>query len=239
MPEKTSHRLILTHSVLVGATPLIPIPVLDDLAKSYLQRRMIRELGELRGQLFDSPSTKTLADDSGEGCLRGCLSGAVMYPLKKLFRKVFLFLEWKRAIDLVSRTYHRGYLVDHALSRGWAGPSSGRTAGEVRRAVDDVCRLSPIKPVELAVKVTFGQSKAVVRDAARILQESFRRLVNKASHDRIDEVARAIEAVGPEEERQIEGLVTRLQAAIEEIPKEHFRRLEDELAARLGVHPPT
>lgn len=239
MPEKTSQALILTHAILVGATPLIPIPVVDDLARSYLQRRMIREVAEHGSHALDSQSVKALADDSGDGCFRGCLGGVVLYPLKKVFRKVFFFLEWKRAIDLTSRSYHRGYLVDHALGRGWVNVAGPGSIAGLRKAVDEVCQGSSIKPVELAVKITFDQSRGVVKDAARLMQQSIRRLVKKPRQDRIDEIARAIEAVEPEEERKIEGLVARLQAAIEEIPKEHFRRLEDQLAARLGVHPPT
>lgn len=251
MQESKSQTLIITHAILIGATPLIPIPVVDDLAKTYLQRRMVRELVEVRGQPTDPQSVKALADDRGEGCLWGCIGGVVLYPLKKIFRKIFFVLEWKRAIDLVSRSYHHGYLMDYALSQGWIAPAGPIGAPQLRAAMDEVCRRTPIKPVEHAVRVTFDQSKAVVRDAARLMQQSFQRLTGKSRPNRndqidritpasdLEEVARAIEAVEPEEERKIRGLVSRLQQAIEGIPKEHFRKLEAELATQLGVQPPT
>lgn len=44
MPEGGNQRLIITHAVLTGSIPLIPIPIVDDLVKSYFQRRLVREL---------------------------------------------------------------------------------------------------------------------------------------------------------------------------------------------------
>ena len=39
-----NQTLIITHAVLVGLTPLIPVPLLDDLVKSFIYRRLVELL---------------------------------------------------------------------------------------------------------------------------------------------------------------------------------------------------
>ncbi|PYT01214.1 MAG: hypothetical protein DMF65_08045 [Acidobacteria bacterium] len=70
-----------------------------------------------------------------------------------------------------------------------------------------MCRESPIKPVEGAIGVTFRGSRRVLRAAASL----------------------------PEEERELEPVVTRLQRAIAAVPEDHFRHLRERLDARLGL----
>jgi hypothetical protein len=227
-----THKLILTHAVLTGLTPLIPIPLLDDLVKAYFLRRLVRRLGASHGFTLDPEDVKILADEPETGCLPGCLGRVLLYPVKKIFRKIFFFLEWKRATDLVSRTYHRGYLLDHAIREGWYGPGLGlQPAQAVRAAVDAVCVEVPTSPVTQAVRGVFGQSKAALKGAVSLLQGSLQRVTGSPDDAR---VAEAVEAVEAEEEAEIGGVIDRLQQAIERIPSSHFDRLRSLLAARLG-----
>jgi hypothetical protein len=229
-----SQRLLATHAVFVGLTPLIPVPVLDDLAKSYFRRRLVRHLAAAHGLTLSAADVDALASEAQGGCLRGCVVQAVVYPLKKIFRKVFYFLEWKRAVDLTSQTYHFGYLLDYAMRRREGGaPLVGlRTPSEVRAAIEAVCREAPIKPVETAVGGSFSQSRKVLKSAAGLLGQTLRRLTGRAD---AAEVARAIETVEPEEEREVEPVVARLQRSLANVPDEHFRRLRESLDARLNV----
>jgi hypothetical protein len=235
--EAGSQRGLVTYSVFVGLTPLIPVPVLDDLAQSYFRRRLVRMLAASHGRALSAGEVEALVAERGGGCLRGCVAQAVLYPLKKIFRKVFYFLEWKRAADLTSQTYHFGYLLNYALQPRADGDSliNMRGAGEVRAAIDAVCLEAPIKPVESAVGGTFRQSKRVLRSAASLLAQALRR-VTGSRPDR-EEVARVIESVEPEEEREIETVVTRMQKSLANVPEEHFRGLRARLDARLGLPP--
>ena len=232
-----NQRGLVTHAIFVGLTPLIPVPVLDDLAQAYFRRRLVRTLAASRGRALRPEELDALASEPGGGCLRGCAVQAVLYPLKKIFRKVFYFLEWKRAADLTSQTYHFGYLLDYALRPRAGGDSlvNTRGAAEVRAAIEAVCRESPIRPVESAVGGTFRQSKRVLRSAASLLAQTLRRLAG--ARPGREEVARAIESVEPEEEREIETVVTRMQKSLANVPEEHFRALRARLDARLGVPP--
>jgi hypothetical protein len=235
--EAGNQRGLVTYSVFVGLTPLIPVPVLDDLAQGYFRRRLVRMLAASHGRALSAEEVEALVAEPGGGCLRGCVVQAVIYPLKKIFRKVFYFLEWKRAADLTSQTYHFGYLLNYALQPRADGSSlvSLRGAAEVRAAIDAVCLEAPIKPVESAVGGTFRQSKRVLRSAASLLGQALRRVTG--SRPGREEVARAIESVEPEEEREIETVVTRMQKSLAGVPEEHFRNLRARLDARLGLPP--
>jgi hypothetical protein len=227
-------RGLVAHAVLVGLTPLIPVPVVDDLAKNYFRRRLVRRLAAASGRSLSDAELGALLKERERGCVRGCLTAVLVYPLKATFRKVFYFLEWKRAVDLASRTYHFGYLVGYALRPREGGASLVDLCGAeaVSRAIQTVCREAPIKPVEAAVAGTFRGSRRVLRAAANLLASPLRRLAGRAHPE---EVAEAIERVEPEEEREIEPVVTRLQRSIGSVPEEHFRSLREQLDARLGL----
>jgi hypothetical protein len=233
-PEAGSRRSLVTHAVLVGLTPLIPVPVIDDLAKNYFRKRLVRSLAAANGRTLSEKELDALTAERERGCLSGCLLTALVYPLKAIFRKVFYFLEWKRAADLTSRTYHFGYLLDYATRRRGDGASAldVRGARAVNEAIQAVCREAPIKPLEVAVGGTFRKSRRVLRASAALLAASLRRLAGRA---RAEHVAAAIEQVEPAEQREIEPVVTRLQRAIAAVPEDHFRNLRAHLDARLGL----
>jgi hypothetical protein len=225
-------HVLVMHSVLTGLTPLIPVPLLDDLVKNYFRKRLVRSLAAAAGRALSDEELSALASEPESGCLRGCATTVLIYPLKAIFRKIFYFLEWKRAVDLTSRTYHFGYLVGHVLRRREGdAPSLLDTHGAraVNEAIEAVCREAPIKPLESVVGGTFSKSKGVLRSAAALLSRSLRR-----QPPRPERVAEAIESVEPEEERELQPVVTRLQRSIGSIPEEHFRSLRDALEARLN-----
>jgi len=225
---------IVTHAVLTGLTPLIPVPLVDDILKSYFRKRLVRSLAAGAGRPLSEEEVDALAAEKGGGCLGGCVMSALVYPLKAVFRKLFYVLEMKRAADVTSRTYHFGYLVQHALRPRAGGPSlvDLRGARAVGEAVEAVCREAPIKPLEAAVGGAFSKSKDALRGAASLLAGAVRRKPPRPA-----EVAAAAESVEPEEERQLKPVVTRLQRSIASVPEEHFRRLRDALDARLGLPP--
>ena len=232
-----NQRTIITHAVLAGLTPLIPVPLVDDLAKNYIQRRMVRHLAASYRRDLSAEDLDALTREPGGGCLRGCLVGAIVYPLKKIFRKVFFFLEWKRAADLTSRVYHEGYLYELALREGWlGGGAAASSAAETRAAVEAVLRETSVKPVEGAITATFRQSKNVLLSAAGLLGRSLDRVTGSGRKQ--EEVARAVEEVEAEEERRIEGVISRLQKAIAAVPDEHFQQMRARLAARLASKQP-
>ena len=227
---------LVTHAVLIGLTPLIPLPILDDLVKNYFKRRLFRVLAAANGRELTAADLKDLTAERSRGCLLGCVAQAIIYPAKRLFRKIFFFLEWKRAVDLTSYYLHFGYLLDYAMRARPDAPAIAdiRTAAEVRAAIDAVCREAPIKPVESAVAGSFRQSRNVLRRAARLLEQSLRRVAGRPDQE---QVAQVVEEVEPAEEREVAGLVSKLRQALLDIPEEHFQNLRAQLASRLKLAP--
>ena len=231
-PASSNQTTIVTHAVLAGLTPLIPLPLIDDLIKNYFRRRMARNLAASHGFAMPSAVADQLTQDYGGGCLLGCLTAAVIYPLKAIFRKIFFFLEWKRVVDLTSRTYHEGYLVDVAVGEGWLAPDSAYRPEEVGRAIHEVCRQAPIKPVETAVSVSFRQSRRALSGGARLLERQFRRLRKRPDPEQL---AEAVEAIEPQEEQELAGVIARVQREIGLVSGDHFASLRSELGRHLSV----
>lgn len=226
-----NHGQILTHAVLVGLTPLIPIPILDDLVKAYFLRRLARRLAAAHGTVLADADVAALSDEPESGCLLGCVGTLLVYPIKKIFRKIFFILEIKRAVDLTSNAYHRGLLIDHALARGAFG-ASPRPAAEVRSAIDEVLRHTATKPVEHAVRLTYGHSTNALRRAASRLAEAVRGVPRSGDEARVRE---AVEAVQEEEDRELGGLTDELRGRLESLPRDYFERLFADLRARLHL----
>jgi hypothetical protein len=157
-----------------------------------------------------------------------------IYPFKKLFRKIFYFLEWKRAVDLTSHTYHYGYLIDFALRDGWI-KSNASNPEAIRNALDEVCRDTPIKPIESVVSATFNQTKGLVLSGVEILERALRPLRKKPSESEITE---AVQAVEEEEKEKLEGVTSKLQRSLASVPEEHFKAMREKFVTRMKASEP-
>jgi hypothetical protein len=231
MATESSHQqLIISHAVLIGLTPLIPLPILDDIAKSYFQRRLARKLSaDFQIELSNSDLI-TLANDRRGGCLQGCLGLILIYPIRKLFRKIFYFLEWKRAIDLVSRTYHQFYLLEQAFQQNLCAPMGEYSAAELRAAIDATCKETGTNPIEGAVKISFQQSKDALKSGAQLLKKILTGAPGRPDEASVEQAAQAVMA---EEERS--GVTGRLLQAVDNIPPSYFQRLRERMALHLRM----
>ena len=59
---QSGQRGLVTHAVLVGLTPLIPVPVVDDLTKNYFRRRLVRRLAASSGRGLTEAELGALLD---------------------------------------------------------------------------------------------------------------------------------------------------------------------------------
>ncbi|MBN1453311.1 MAG: hypothetical protein JW963_20015 [Anaerolineales bacterium] len=109
LPSK--ELLFLYHATLIGASPLIPIPFLDELIAAYLRRRMVAEIAKIHHLELSKKEIRQLANQHDTGCLNSC-STIIILPLKEIFREIFFWLEWRRGIDLATKAYYFGYLLD-------------------------------------------------------------------------------------------------------------------------------
>jgi uncharacterized protein (DUF697 family) len=235
MSEKAASQqlTLVTHALLVGLTPLIPLPLADDMAKRFLQERMVRSLARKHGVAVDEKDLPGMLSvmPNKKGCLQGCLVSAIAYPFKKLARKIFFFLEIKRAVDLTSYTYHYGYLLDYAMREGWFAK---RGLKEIDAALDEICIKASIKPVEAAIRATFRQSKRLLLLPVSLVEAQLRRVGGEPTPEQVAEGLRA--AKTDENQAALNTLAGRLQGALAEVPEEHFQRLRESFISRLQAN---
>src|SRR5690606_27872846 len=142
----------------------------------YLQRRMVRALAERHRINVWDEEVRVLADDHATGgWFSGMARRLVFGQLKKVLRKTLLVLAGKRLVDLASRTYHHGWLVDRAFAHRWCAPAGSRSAEEVREAIDQVLAETPLatSPITRAISVGFERSQSALAEAYTELRERF------------------------------------------------------------------
>jgi hypothetical protein len=225
---------LVKYAVLVGLTPLIPLPFLDDLAQQHFERRLIARLLREHQIPPDDDHASALAAPlpSPHGAVLGCLLTLVLYPLKKLFRKLFFFLEIKRAIDLVSTTYSLGYALDHVLGAGLYVPGGPLAPVELRGALERALARVGTSPIEMAVRSALVASRGALQAAADALLALLKGVASRRPSE-----AQIRDAVRPLEEAS--GPLDSVNASVERsllgVPRAHFARLEAAIEGELRV----
>jgi hypothetical protein len=162
-----NQKLIITHAVLIGLTPLIPLPVLDDLVKAFFYRRLV-ELLAFRHKLRLTPGeVNILSEDRSRGFFNGCLLGTLEYIVKRSIRKLTILLEWRRAIDLVTHTYYIGYLMNHAFQQNWYVPGDPQQAFRLRSAIEMARLNANTNLVKQIVRSSFKRSRGMILRAVQ------------------------------------------------------------------------
>jgi hypothetical protein len=212
------------HAVAAGLTPLIPVPFLDDFALRQVREKMVRALLQEHGLPTPDPAVAVLAGShlsrSVGGRLLGYLKSVALFPIRKLFRKVFLVLWVKDCVDMASVSLHHGYLLQHALARGDldARGLEGDAPGRVYAAIDAACREVDARPINQLLRRLFEGSRLLLAEAARAFLQPLR------GQPRVPEQG---------EQAEVASLADRLAAALWE-ERGYFTALEQRYAAKLG-----
>jgi hypothetical protein len=226
---RAADRRLIEQALQVGLTALIPVPLLDDLARDALRRRLVRAVLVAEGATPTAGVVSALADEPGRGCLLGCPLALVVYPLKKLFRKVFFFLEVKRAVDLVSTSWHFAWLLQRLVRERRGAPPDAAEAARWRAAIVGALQEVGVRPVERA----FG---TVLRRSRRLLRAMADRLTSvlRPGSRAPENVEAAVASVEAEEHAAMSGVVAELSGVLDALPAEHFEDLLTALRRRLG-----
>jgi len=222
-----SEALLLTHALLVGLTPLIPVPIVDDAVKGAIERRMVRQVGQANGQDLDDDTVKILAGEESGNFFVSVAKGIVTFPFKLIFRKLFIVLEVKRASDLASHAYHRGHLIDLALASGVVAPRGPIPALRVREAVAAACGAVNVSPLGRAFRSVFAGSKGVLESLGKDL-------LSRLGKSSVENVAKVVEEQATNEPRAA-GVIGRMEEAVRSVPRVHFDDLEARFEERLGI----
>jgi len=229
MPRRpiATSSLLISHVVLIGLTPLIPIPILDDVVKAFLERRLTRELAAQHGIILSDDDVKVIAEGPGESIFASIGRGALLLPVRYLFRKIFFVLEVKRASDAASACFHRGYLLDAAFARGAKPPKP--PAAALRGALDATVAETNHSPIGAAFGLVFEGSKSLLKQATKAILKAAtgmgRAPTERAVRDAVDGAASG----GP-----FDALVDRVRNAATTVPDAYFEGLERRFEARLN-----
>ena len=205
-------RELVVYSLLAGACPFIPVPLLDDWVLDRVRRRLVTRLAVDVGYSPPPPALGVLADRDPtdwrpEALARGCLRKIFVTPfvfvykriLRKLLRKILFVLAIKDAVDEFSTTFHHGWLMRHAFASGHR-PTTSVETWTLRRHVDAVRDEIDPRPVESTVRSAFRHSRRVLRKAARIVAKLGRRFRRRGGSEGaaddgwVDEAAQQAEA---------------------------------------------
>src|SRR4030042_1940511 len=172
---------IITHAVLVGLTPLIPIPFLDDFAKSFFYKRLVRSLAIVHGLSLSASEIAILSENQGQGCVKGCIIGFFEFIVKRLVRKVIFVLEWRRAINLVAHTYHFGILLNYAFQEKLYASGDPDHAVRLRAALELARSSANTNLVKRVIQLSFNQSRLVILAAVQQVTRSLQDIAFRKS----------------------------------------------------------
>ena len=215
----------------MALTPLIPLPFVDDMVQARLERRMVRQLAEAHGLRIWEEEIRILAEGPKRNVVAGIAKGVVLAPVKRILRKVFIVLLGKKMIDVATRTYHVGWMIDLAFARGWCSPVGPHRAREVRAAIDRVLVQVPLatSPVTRALKAGYESSREALGDLFERMQAQMGVLKRDPRDDKVDGVLGDAESDGV-----MAKIIEQLRHALFDVPDEHFVDLERRLARELG-----
>ena len=182
---------LVRSSILAGLCPLIPVPYLDDFIQGYVVRHLVSRVFAAHGLAPDEETIRLFTREKS-GWLSGCLLGVLLYPLKKMLKKLFFFLFLKGNADTAARWFHRGYLIDTAIRRGSLNAATLK-AGQAallpyQVAIEEILAVHDTSPVNNTVQGVFQSSRTLLRSSARILLGWVRRLGGrKANPSEVEE----------------------------------------------------
>lgn len=227
-PDNSRQQILLTYSVLAGLTPLIPLPIVDDLFLGHFWRTMAHKLAVANNKSLSKMDAHVLSASPRSGCPLGCVFNLLLYPLKRILRKVFFFLEIKRAADTMSLTYYRGYLLDAALSHE---SSSTYGAEQVAKAIENVLSRTNTSLVSSAIYGLVRNSKGAAQQLGTLLVKNLPRAKRSPTEADVEAAAAELESGQGE---VFSRLVAQLQKAISSLPAEHFYKLRQEMFSELS-----
>lgn len=249
LPKK---NIILTFSILTGATPLIPIPFLDDYILIFLQRQMVYNLAKSHGFVLPKQEINRLSNTQKFGC-----SNLFFYmttrPFRKILRKFLMAREIGRGIELATHTYYYGFLLDEVFHDKLYDSEKGQL---IFAAIQTVIAKTNTKLVKGIIDKSFRLSQGIIKKVSQKLVELGKYALKKSVRYLLDrlqilfkptrifsdsfDLDRFFEINQPDFSVLIKGLVGHLNSEFGSIPMAHFEEIRTKLFIILregGIEP--
>ena len=227
-------REVVWNSLLASLAQLLPTPFVDDILEGRVRRRMAERLAATHGITLTADQARDLAGEPSGWSLGKLAGKAIVYPIKKIVRKVVYVLAVKKALDTFSDVFHRGYLIRKALERRALSGSTVPDArvAEVASAVRGVLEEVDTGAIGNAVRGVFRGSRRLVRKTLAWLG---RRAAGRHGVEELEAAGATPEALG-REAPQTEELLDRLLRVLWG-REDHLADLDRRLAVALGEVP--
>jgi hypothetical protein len=229
---------IIYHSVLIGAALFVPIPLLDERIAIFLWKHMVSDLAKSHHRTLTKEQVIALSYRTRFVLSEGCLV-VLGQLLKAIFRTVFFFLEWRKAINLATDAYYSGYLLNELFAyEGFDPAKSDRYAIAMQRAKEGV----NMKLVQGVFRSHFRSSKGVLTSLAKWLssitvgyaKDSWARRKKKNTDGATEEqMENFFEMHKSRFQELLKDLIESVQTGIGALPKEHFEELRYKLFEEL------
>ncbi len=202
---------ITTSAIMAGICALSPVPFVDDLFIGAIRRHAVRRIFRARGKELTWGQARALTR-THRNLLVGCLLGVVVYPIRKIFRKVFYIFAVKEAVAVASRLLHQGRLVEHALASGCLSVdelgASKEPLSRLNVTIQQTCDEANTDSILRIFEASFAGGRAFLRSLGRRAVRILRALSVMRQPDAVDALPGQLEG---ERER---GLLADLHTAL-------------------------
>jgi hypothetical protein len=232
-------RAVVWDSLLGGLCPLLPLPIVDDLALSKMRRRLVARLAQRWGLAPTKPQIRLLAGGPRASSIGRFVRKALVYPFKETLQKVLYFLAVNDAVGTFSLLFHQGYLLHAAASRGalGRGPALDDTrVTAVATAIHDVLATTDTRPLRRVLLGVLRNSRRLVRATVRFIGKSLSRGSSSELPEVSDSPARASGVNAGHGSPEAEQLLDRVLLVLWG-ERGHLEQLEARLVEQLGSIP--
>jgi hypothetical protein len=149
--------IIAGHVMAATAFSIVPVPMVDHMARQAVVRRMIRKLSGAYGVTLPDSDVEVLGDDLRRPIHPRASKHltAVLWLLgRRTAGRVTGIIAIRQAARVASELGHRGYLLDIAMADEQLSPLGDIPATEVREAIDRVCDQVGTDPFRRLVELT-------------------------------------------------------------------------------------
>jgi hypothetical protein len=229
---------VMYHSLLIGASLFVPIPILDERLAAFLWKHMVSDLAKNHKRNLTNDQLLALSYEYRFALSEGCLF-VVRRFFRELFQELLFFLEWRKAIDLATDAYYSGYLLNELFAYEEFDPAK---AGQYAIALQKAKQGINTKLVKGVFKSTFRSGKGVLASIAKWLssitvgyvKDSWVRKRKKGEDNATEqEFENFFEMHRSRFQELLKDLITHLQTGIGGLPKEHFDDLRNKLFEEL------
>ena len=246
--ERSRSLPIIFSTLVVGLSPLIPIPVVDDLITAALCRWRVKYLVAQYGLTLTREEVKILADLQQVGCLGGIAQSTFGYAVRAFFQNLLFWLEAGRVANLLAQSYYDGVLLNYAFAEGLYRPGNLAEAERLRtniilvrsganfRQLQDLLKHSSSHTRKLATRFMRDIYEQYFKELPKLVRKHWRRLRKRQDEfsAQADQDAKQLNesAVGWRE--RYTPLFDEFGRAIAEISPKEIERLCLALAAKMN-----